>query len=229
VPEDDRAVRAKLEALEAEVKAEQDAARVRKEAALASVREQRAKQLAERQALRDRQAELVTGKARGKRASEPPPESSSADADDDDEPLLARGRAALRDGNALELARKAGDMRGELARPRKAGEKSWKLSGGLSLFLGPLGWLYAGSLRETIPIATGWLVVAAIFSKLLSLFSFLFLPVLAVVMPLSGIAGILYATSYNKHGKRQRLFTKEPVKKPKAVAGKKKPQLPSKT
>ena len=200
-------------------------ARARKEAALAKVREQRAKEQAERQALRDRQAELVTGKARGKRASEPPPTSSD---DDDDEPILARGRAALRNDNALELARKAGDVRGELARPRKAGEKSWKLSGALSLFLGPLGWLYAGSLRETIPIATGWLVVAAIFSKLLSIFSFLFLPVLAVVMPLSGIAGILYATSYNKTGKRQRLFTKAPVKKPKAVDGKKPKQLPGK-
>jgi len=224
VPEDDRAVRAKLDALDAEVRAEQDAARARKDAALAKVREQRAKDLAERQALRDRQAELVTGKARSKSASEPPPRSASDD--DDDEPIFARGRAALRDGNALELARKAGDMRGELARPRKAGDKSWKVSGGLSLFLGPLGWLYAGSLRETIPIATGWLVVAAIFSKLLSIFSFLFLPVLAVVMPLSGIAGILYATGYNKHGKRQRLFTKEPAKKVKAVEGKKKPLLP---
>lgn len=229
MPEDDRAVRAKLDALEAEVKAEQDAARARKEAALAKVREQRAKDLAERQALRDRQAELVTGKARSKSASEPPPSASAASADDDDdEPILARGRAALRDGNALELARKASDARSELARPRKAGEKSWKLSGGLSLFLGPLGWLYAGSLRETIPIATGWLVVAALFSKLLSIFSFLFLPVLAVVMPLSGIAGILYATSYNKTGKRQRLFTKAPVKKPKAVDGKKPKQLPGK-
>ena len=225
MPEDDRAVRAKLDALEAEVKAEQDAARARKDAAIAKVREQRAKDMAERQALRDRQAELVTGKSRGKPATDPPPTSSSTD-DDDDEPLFSRGRAALRDGNALELAKKAGEVRGELARPRKAGEKSWKLSGGLSLFLGPLGWLYAGSLRETIPIATGWLVVAAIFSKLLSIFSFLFLPVLAVVMPLSGIAGILYATGYNKHGKRQRLFTKEPVKKPKAVDAKKQKQLP---
>ena len=50
----------RLAALEAEVKADADAQRSRKEAALSKVREQRASEQAERDALRARQAELVT-------------------------------------------------------------------------------------------------------------------------------------------------------------------------
>jgi hypothetical protein len=39
--------------------------------------------------------------------------------------------------------------------------------------------------------------------------AFLLMPVLMVVMPLSGIAGIVYALQYNRKGSRQRLFNKE--------------------
>ena len=60
--DDDEAVMKRLAALEVEVKAKTDADKARKEAALANVREQRAKQAAERDALRSRQAELVTKK-----------------------------------------------------------------------------------------------------------------------------------------------------------------------
>ena len=35
---------------------------------------------------------------------------------------------------------------------------------------------------------------------------FLLFPVLLVALPLSGIAGVLYAVQYNKTGRRQRLF-----------------------
>jgi hypothetical protein len=224
VPEDDRALRARLDALEAEVKADADAARARKEAALAKVREQRAKDLAEREALRARQAELVT-----RRAAPRPPDRGGAATDDDggedddDDGVLPRGGG---DGirNALALARGAEKVKGELAKPRKTGDKSWKLSGGLSLAFGPIGWLYAGSFREAMPAAAGWLLLAAIVSKL-PLFSFLLLPVLLVVLPLSGIAGVLYALSYNRNGKRMKLFGKD--EKPALPAGKRK-QLPGK-
>lgn len=231
MPEDDRALRARLDALEAEVKAEADASRARKDAALAKVREQRARDLAEQQALRTRQAELVTRRA----APAPSPRAgaaANADADDDaeadhqDDGLFARGRAALRGdaGSALALARGADKVKGELAKPRKTGDKSWKMSGLLSLAFGPAGWLYAGSFRESIPAAAGWLALAAIVSKL-PLFSFLLLPVLLVVLPLSGIAGIYYALQYNRHGKRVRMFGKD--EKPALPAGKRK-QLPGK-
>src|SRR5688572_7636986 len=64
VSDDDRAVMERLAALEAEVKADADAQRVRKEAALAKVRDERAKQLQERDELRQRQAQLVSRKPR---------------------------------------------------------------------------------------------------------------------------------------------------------------------
>ncbi len=78
------------------------------------------------------------------------------------------------------------------------------ISGVASLALGPLGWLYAGSLRESVPAATIWVLLAALASKILP--TLLLWPVLMVVMPLSGIAGVVYALQYNRHGTRQRLF-----------------------
>jgi hypothetical protein len=88
------------------------------------------------------------------------------------------------------------------------------------LFFGPVGWLYAGSFREAIPAAAAWVAVGAIMSKLFAMLSFFLLPVLAVVMPLSGITGIIYAMRYNSTGKRQRLF---------GSGDKEKKKLPAKT
>lgn len=176
----------RLAALELEVKADADAQRVRKEAALAKAREQRADQEAERAELRARQAELVAKKPR-------PPSKH----DDDD-----RGSDL---GGALELATKASRVRNELTRPPKQGDKSWVKSGVASMLLGPLGWLYAGSMREAVPASAAWLAFAALASKVIPMF--LLFPVLLVALPLSGIAGLLYAVQYNRTGTRQRLFT----------------------
>jgi hypothetical protein len=185
----------RLAALEAEVKADADAQRARKEAALAKVREQRAKQLAERDELRERQVALVTKK-----------QAPRASSDDDPADGLA---------GALELAGKANRVKAEL---QKKGEKSWVKSGVLSLF-GPLGWLYAGSWREAVPASAVWLLVASIVSKF-GFGMFLLLPVLMVVLPLSGIAGVMYALAYNRTGKRQRLFGDDKKKKPQLPAAK---------
>lgn len=173
----------RLAALEAEVKSDADAQRARKEAALAKVREQRAREQAEKDALRARQAELVTRKKR-----------PTDDVEDLDEP---RGSDL---GGALQLAKKANDVKNELARK---GEKSWIKSGIASMLLGPLGWLYAGSFREAVPASAAWLVFAFIASKLPI---FLLWPVMMVALPLSGIAGVVYAMQYNKTGARQRLW-----------------------
>jgi hypothetical protein len=107
-------------------------------------------------------------------------------------------------GGALELAAKANRVKQELSRAPKKGEKSWIVSGLASLALGPVGWLYAGSLREAVPATAGWLALAALASKLLPVF--LMMPVLMVILPLSGIAGVVYALQYNRKGSRQRLF-----------------------
>lgn len=180
VSEDDRALMERLAALEAEVKADADTQRARKEAALEKVRAQRAADAAEKDALRARQAELVVRKKR-------------PTADDDDD----RGSSDL--GGALALAKKANDVKNELA---KKGEKSWIKSGIASMLLGPLGWLYAGSWREAVPAGVAYLAFAALLSKL----PFIMWPVMMVALPLSGIAGVVYALQYNKTGSRQRLW-----------------------
>jgi hypothetical protein len=190
VSEDDRAVMERLAALEAEVKADADAKRARKDAAMVKLREQRAAQVADRADLRDRQAAMVK---RSSRTTAPP----DTDAD------------AI--GGALELARKAHGVKQELTRPPKAGEKSWLKSAAASTLLGPIGWLYAGSLREAVPAGAAWLAFGYLATKLLPMF--LLFPVMMVVLPLSGIAGLLYAVQYNRHGSRQRLFGDSKPKK----------------
>ena len=200
----------RLAALEAEVKADADAQQARKAAALAKLRDQRVTQAAQRDQLRSRQAELVT------RVRTP------ARATSEDE-TVQHERAAARDakrptpsselesldglGGALELASKANRVKHELQRTPKKGEKSWIKSGVASLALGPVGWLYAGSIREAVPASVGWIALAALASKFLPVF--LMMPVLMVVLPLSAIAGVVYALQFNRSGGRQRLFDRD--------------------
>lgn len=183
----------RLAALEAEVKADADAKQARKAAAEAKVREQRAAQLAERDALRERQGQLVSKKQR--------PVSRSDDQADHGGDL----------GGALELAKRAHGVKQELTKAPKQGDKSWVKSGVASMLLGPIGWLYAGSMREAIPASAAWLAFAAIASKMIPMF--LLFPVLLVALPLSGIAGLVYALQYNRTGSRQRLFGDKGSKK----------------
>lgn len=192
--DDDDAVRARLAALEAEVKADAASQRARKEAALAKVRAERAAQLAEQQALRERQAALHAR-----------PDAARGGADDERSAAPRRGdRLGLDDlGGALDLARRADGVRAELARAPRPGEKSWLASGLASMMLGPVGWLYAGSFREAIPASAAWLAFAYVASHLPTL---LLMPMLFVAMPASGIAGAMYAVRHNRQGKRARLF-----------------------
>ncbi|MBA3540854.1 MAG: hypothetical protein H0T79_14675 [Deltaproteobacteria bacterium] len=189
MPDSDRALMERLAALEAEVKADEDAKRARKDAALSKAKEQRAAQASESAALRDRQTALVTRKPARRELDD--------DARDDSDDL----------GGALELARRAHGVKQELSRPTQQGEKSWIKSGVASMLLGPLGWLYAGSMREAVPASAAWLAFGAIASKLIPMF--LLMPVLMVILPLSGIAGAMYAVQYNRKGSRQRLFRKK--------------------
>ncbi|MDB4953529.1 MAG: uncharacterized protein JWO36_1098 [Myxococcales bacterium] len=205
--DDDRAVRDKMALLEAEVKATAEFQRLRKETALAKVREDRAVQQAEQTELRQRQAEIVTRKKRPTAEPEVEIVTRKTRADDGDD---ADGL-----GSALELAGKANRVKTELARKPGKGEKSWMKSGLASTLLGPVGWLYAGSMREAVPASAVWLALISLASKILP--TVLLLPVLMVALPLSGIAGVVYALQYNRHGGRQRLFDKED--KPKQLPG----------
>nr|HEX4316865.1 hypothetical protein [Kofleriaceae bacterium] len=189
--DDDAEVMQRLAALEAEVKADADAQSVRKAAALTKLREQRAAKDAEAAVERERQLAVV---AKKKPAAAARAAAAHDDDDDDDEDGGLRG--------AIELANKANKVKKELSRK---GGKSWVKSGVASLALGPIGWLYAGSFREAIPATAVWLVIATILSKL-ALPSLILMPALLITLPLSAIAGIVYAVQFNKTGKRQRLF-----------------------
>ena len=126
-------------------------------------------------------------------------------ADDDDRPgLITRLRQRFSASDAIDIASEA---RSELDAPRKKKEKSLLWSGGLSLLLGPLGWLYAGSFREAIPAAAVYISVAYVVPRIL------LMPVLGIALPISGIAGLVYAWQYNRSGKRSRILGKDDKKK----------------
>jgi hypothetical protein len=203
VSEDERALLKRLAALESEVKAEAEAQAVQKARKQAAVDRLRAEQAA-------KQAEREAARPKAKRV-----EHVSAD---DVEVLPApskRRRSPAADlGDALELVGKAQGVRAELTKPKKKGDKSWKVAAALSTVFGPLGWLYAGSWREAAPASAVWLAFFYLTNLILPFV--LFLPALMIALPLSGIAGTLYALSYNREGSRQRLFTED--KKPKALA-----------
>lgn len=84
---------------------------------------------------------------------------------------------------------------------RDGSQKSIIASGALSLFFGPLGWLYAAPMREAVP----GVVIAAAVGALLP--SFLLAPLLGIAAPLSGIAGVYYAWRHNQTGERTGLFS----------------------
>jgi len=203
----------RLAALDAEVKADAEAQQARKAAALAKLRDQRVTQAAQRDQLRSRQAELVTKIRAPARAEPARSEAEAAPRDRASERARKRpspaGELDSVDGlgGALELASKANRVKHELQRTPGKGEKSWIRSGVASLALGPVGWLYAGSMREAVPASVGWIALLALASKFLPVF--LMMPVLMVVLPLSAIAGVVYALQFNRSGGRQRLFDRD--------------------
>jgi len=100
-------------------------------------------------------------------------------------------RAALGTG----LARSGGD------------KKSVAASGVLSLVLGPFGWMYAAPLREAVP-------GMAIYVGLCSLLPhFMLVPLLGLIAPISGVAGVYYAWRHNQTGERTGLFSDREKKK----------------
>jgi len=115
--------------------------------------------------------------------------------DDDDEEFASKAMALFRRGK-------------QEVDKRAAGEKNIWISGGASLFLGPIGWLYAGSWREAIPASLGYLAIAAVIPKIL------LAPIAGIALPVSGIIGLIYAWQYNRKGKRLPLLLKDPKKKP---------------
>lgn len=194
VADDDRAVRERLAALEAEVKADADAQRARKQAAMDKMRAQQQEQVE----LRRRQAEL-----HGTQKRLPAARKVERETEDEDD-----GGSDL--GGALELAHRANRVKNELQKAPKQGDKSWVKSGLVSALFGPVGWLYAGSWREAVPASLAYLLIGGFALKILPML--LLWPAFMIGLPLSGIAGVMYALQYNKKGSRQRLFQKDQAK-----------------
>jgi len=205
VSDDDRALMERLAALEAEVKADHTVKERAQAAAAAKMEELKREREAEAAALAAKEA-----RAKPTAIARRPVIDDAAD--DDDSSL----------GSALALAKKAHGVKQEIARQPKAGEKSLVKAGLASLLLGPLGWLYAGSWREAIPASAIWLLIGAAASKIIPMF--LLMPVMMVVLPASAIAGMMYASRYNKHGKRQRLFAKKPEEQKQLAAPPRQPK-----
>lgn len=78
--------------------------------------------------------------------------------------------------------------------------KSVIASGALSFFFGPLGWIYAAPLKEAIPAIVVYMVLCSLLPN------FLLVYLLALLHPVSAIAGALYAWSYNQEGRRAELW-----------------------
>jgi len=92
---------------------------------------------------------------------------------------------------------------------RGDGKKSVAVSAVLSAVMGPLGWLYAAPLREAVPGAAAYVGLCALLPH------FLLFPLLGVLAPISGVAGVYYAWRHNQTGERTGLFSdREQTKKP---------------
>ncbi len=123
------------------------------------------------------------------------PAKQDDDDDDDDDGFADKALALFRRGKQ------------EVDERAPKGEKNIWISGGASLFLGPVGWLYAGAFREAIPASLAYLAIAAVIPNML------LAPIAGIALPVSGIIGLVHAWRFNRSGKRQPLFIKDKKKK----------------
>jgi hypothetical protein len=116
----------------------------------------------------------------------------------------------LTSGASLALRAAGIATKASASAPAEKDKKSLVASGALSFFFGPLGWLYAAPLKEAIPAILVFAIVCAVLPNFL----------LAYILPMvnipSAIAGLVYAWSYNREGRRMPLVLKDPPALPPA-------------
>jgi hypothetical protein len=116
----------------------------------------------------------------------------------------------LTSGASLALRAAGIATKASASAPAEKDKKSLIASGALSFFFGPLGWLYAAPLKEAVPAILVFAIVCAILPNFL----------LAYILPMvnipSAIAGLAYAWSYNREGRRMPLVLKDPPALPPA-------------
>ncbi len=84
--------------------------------------------------------------------------------------------------------------------PTVRDEKSLVASGVLSFVFGPIGWLYAAPLKDSV---TAIVAVAVTTSVLTAILPYAWAAsLLGLISPLSAVAGVVYAHRYNKTGRR---------------------------
>ena len=77
------------------------------------------------------------------------------------------------------------------------------ISGLLSFFFGPLGWLYAAPWKVALPAAGVYVLLCGILPQ------FILVYLIGIIAPISAIGGVLYAIGFNMAGKRTPIFGKE--------------------
>ena len=203
----------RLMALETEVKADFEANQAAKRAAEQAAAAQREKLAA----LEAKQAAAVAKKPKKQQALAVRADDDIEDLGESKSSFFGRLRRQARTADAVSDAMSiAVNAKKELEKPREKGEKSLLWSGGLSTLLGPFGWLYAGAWREAIPAAAAYLAFGLLMTKIPMLMMLLW-PVLMVVLPISGIAGMVYAWQYNRNGHRTKMFGKDDDDEPKKL------------
>lgn len=125
--------------------------------------------------------------------------------------LAREVRGARPPSISLPAQRGVGSVVGQ-ALARQGGEKSVLASGVLSFFLGPIGWCYAGPLREVIPAGLAWAAIWIFFKMLwhLPFIGWMLGSLGLFLLPISAIIGVLYAWQYNKKGEVTSLFSDGP-------------------
>lgn len=120
------------------------------------------------------------------------------------------GRERGDDGlsSALAISRLAGELKRGGGQALVAGEQKKSLAAGAALgLLGPFGWLYSGSFKETLPAALVFYLMWTVLPTVL------FVPLLSVLLPLSVVVGGVYTWQYNKTGERTTLLLDDGAKK----------------